>query len=69
MPYHTDSGVDVLPREPNPCAHFPPHVRDALVQASQTPITHWTPQARILAIDKAVDRARATHPELFRKEI
>jgi hypothetical protein len=65
----TVQGVGAAPRKPAPCNHFPPHVRDALVQASQTPITTWHPQARILAIDTAIDRARASHPELFRKEI
>lgn len=45
--------------------HFPPVIRDALIAASRV----WTdadPLARIKAIDRAADRARALYPELFR---
>lgn len=66
--HHVDLGVGVLPREPQPCNFHPPIVRDALVAASQTPITRDQPLARIVAIDKAVAFARRQHPELFHPE-
>lgn len=66
--YHEDTGVGDLPRKPNPSDHFPAHIRDALVAASQTPVTRYAPLARQVAIDKAIERARAQFPELFIKE-
>lgn len=63
----SDPGVGDLPRKPNPCNFFPPHIRDALVAASQVSV-FYDPLARQKAIDRAVAKARATFPELFRKE-
>lgn len=45
---------------------FPPVVRDALVRASLTPVEGENDNARQVAIDEAVKRARTTHPHLFR---
>jgi hypothetical protein len=69
--YHDPAvaGVSELPRKPVPCDHFPPFVRDALVRASQTPVTDWNPLARLVAIDKAVEKSRSLYPDLFRKDI
>lgn len=47
--------------------HFPAHVRDALVAAAHTPITH-DHLARAKAIDRAAERARLFFPQLFRPE-
>lgn len=66
--HHVDLGVGPLPREPQPCNFHPPIVRDALVAASQTPITRDQPLARIVAIDKAVAFARRHRPERFHPE-
>lgn len=70
MNYHNPNvaGVSELPREPKPCNFFPPMVRDALIAASQTPIHPFNPLARQVAIDKAVQQARRTHPERFHPE-
>lgn len=67
--YHLDSGVSEKPREPKPCNFFPPVVREALIAASQTPVTHANPLARVIAIDNARARARSLYPELFHQEI
>lgn len=45
--------------------HFPPEVRDSLVAAAGTPID-LDVMARVKAIDRAAERARAKYPELFR---
>lgn len=47
------------------CNHFPPFIRDALVAASKTSIENDV-MARAKAIDHAVERAKLTHPDLFR---
>lgn len=65
--YHEDAGVGEKPRKPKPCNHFPAQVRDALVNASQTP-QYPDPLARQKAIDRALAKARASFPELFIKE-
>ena len=67
--YHDPStpGVSDLPLKPNPCNFFPPHIRDALVAASQVSV-FYDPLARQKAIDRAVAKARAAFPELFHKE-
>ena len=63
------AGVSELPRRPQPCNLFPPMVRDALIAASQTPFhPRINPLARILAIDRAVEQARRSHPEYFQPE-
>ena len=65
--HHQEPGVGELPLQPKPCNHFPAQVRDALVNASQTPI-YPDPLARQKAIDRALAKARAAFPELFIKE-
>jgi hypothetical protein len=67
--YHDPAvaGVSDLPRKPQPCNFFPPHIRDALVAASQVSV-FYDPLARQKAIDRAVAKARAAFPELFHKE-
>lgn len=69
-PHHNlnEPGVGVFPRRPIPANFFPPQVRDALIAASQTPIPIADSPLRILAIDKAIARAKAQFPELFQKE-
>jgi hypothetical protein len=69
--YHNPAvaGVSEMPRKPVPCNHFPPFVRDALVRASQTPISTEDPLARKVAIDRAIEKSRSLYPDLFRKEI
>jgi hypothetical protein len=47
---------------------LPPSVRDALVRASQTQIPDTDPLARIKAIQKAIERAKQTYPNLFKKD-
>jgi hypothetical protein len=61
------AGVSDRPRKPQPCNVFPPHIRDALVAASQVSV-FYDPLARQKAIDRAVAKARAAFPELFHKE-
>lgn len=50
-----------------PPPHFPLEVRLALQRASQVQNTELDPQARIKAINAAVERARRMHPEMFRE--
>jgi hypothetical protein len=47
---------------------LPASVRNALVQASQTPIPATDPLARIKAIQKAIERAKQSHPHFFKKD-
>jgi hypothetical protein len=48
--------------------HFPPDIRDALVQAASTPVCAEWDTARQRAIDAAVRRARLRYPELFQAD-
>lgn len=46
--------------------HFPPSVRDALIEASKVEAWVAESQTRIEAINEVVAQARLTHPKLFR---
>jgi len=52
------------PCTPQPSDVFPPEVRDALVKASQVKEPHM----RRIAIDGAIDWARAAYPQCFKPE-
>lgn len=47
---------------------LPQHVREALRRAAQTPVTPADPLARVRAIEAAIERARRSYPEFFKKE-
>lgn len=49
--------------------HFPPEVRDALVQAARTPVASEADLSRLKAINQAIERARLKYPKLFRVEV
>jgi hypothetical protein len=63
--------LEVLAGAPRPrCSisrHFPPVVREALVAASLTETT-FDPLARVKAINRAAEKARALYPDLFKKD-
>lgn len=44
---------------------LPPHVRDELKRAADTPVTPTDPNARIRAINKVIERAKQRYPTLF----
>lgn len=48
--------------------HFPPNIRGALQRAAETEIPPDDPMARVRAVNAAIARARAMHPDLFRHE-
>lgn len=47
---------------------LPFDIRVALARAAQTPVTPQDPNARVKAIEKVMQRARSTHPQLFRRD-
>lgn len=46
--------------------HFPPPVRDLLVNASHTPFDEFDPEARVRAVNRAIAQVRRHYPHLFR---
>jgi len=44
---------------------LPPHVRDELKRAADTPISPTDQNARIRAINKVIERAKQRYPTLF----
>ena len=55
--------------QPQPLSsQLPFDIRAALARAAATPVTDQDPNARVKAIDKVMERARSTHPQLFRRQ-
>ena len=56
-------------KQPIPVSQqLPFDIRMALAVAAKTPITRLDPHARARAIDRVIDRAKASHPQLFRRD-
>ena len=58
--------MDNLTKRPPLSFQLPWEVRTALQRASQTPVSHADPLARVKAIEQVMAKARSSFPKLFR---
>lgn len=62
-----DQEATALAASSPPSGFLPYHAARLLQQASQTPIPHHDPLARVKAIDKATEQVKRQYPKFFKE--